>query len=253
MSGPSSSDELRIAGFGACIISGYPFDGAGFFEIACKLVEDALLRSVRTKSVSLGGFPAPRAEKYLKSRVFDFKPDYVVIQFGATDPQCPIRNKNRSAAKRQSGSSARQSSVPSSGSIYYHSKSTDALSPLRWEMASIIGYIYQIEPITPLPAYTSAIERMVCECQTAGITPVILSPFVYGSRYPMRYATTYTKALHQLRSQVPSMILIDALCLLQGLPKSQILMHDGFHLSRAGHQVVGEAIASSIVADVAAE
>ena len=34
---------------------------------------------MQTCIISLGGFPAPRAKKYLKQRVFDFKPDYVVI------------------------------------------------------------------------------------------------------------------------------------------------------------------------------
>src|SRR5580692_9240847 len=67
---PSDVSPLRIAGFGACLITGYPHQGAGMFEVACGLVERRLSRPVQSEIVSLGGFPAPRAEKYLKKKVF---------------------------------------------------------------------------------------------------------------------------------------------------------------------------------------
>src|SRR5262245_27304191 len=87
--------SLRIAAFGACMISGYPHKSAGFFEVACRSIEKRLLRPVQSKTVSLGGFPAPRAEKYLRKKVFDFNPHYIVLQCGATDAQCPIRQTSR--------------------------------------------------------------------------------------------------------------------------------------------------------------
>src|SRR6516225_1232383 len=91
----SSSDgaALRIAGFGACMITGYPHQSGGLFEVACSFIEDTLQRSVRSNIISLGGFPAPRAAKYLRHKVFKFKPNYVVIQFGATDAKCSIRSR----------------------------------------------------------------------------------------------------------------------------------------------------------------
>ena len=87
---PGDMSTMRIAGFGACMITGYPHKGAGMFEVACGLVEKRLARPVLSIIASLGGFPAPRAEKYLKRRMFNFNPKYIVIQFGATDAQCPI-------------------------------------------------------------------------------------------------------------------------------------------------------------------
>jgi hypothetical protein len=93
--------------------------------------------------------------------------------------------------------------------------------------------------------------RMVDDCRSAGITAVVLSPFVYGSRYTMRNAISYTNALHELlRAQ--DVILVDCVRLLAKFSKSSILQHDGFHLSRQGHNVIGEAIAQAIVADVRA-
>jgi hypothetical protein len=40
----SSSDALplTIAGFGACMIAGYPYQNGGLFEVACKFVENKL-------------------------------------------------------------------------------------------------------------------------------------------------------------------------------------------------------------------
>ena len=221
---------LKVAGFGACMITGYPHKGGGLFDVACGLTEKRLSRPVQSTIVSLGGFPAPRAEKYLKKKVFDFNPQYVVIQFGPTDAQCPIRAGNR-ATDRCSELSADDNYKPSAA-LSYHGQSATLLSLLRWQIASLIGYLRKIEPITPLSSYIAAIERMVDDCRSMGITPVVLSPFVYGSRYTSRKAIAYVNALHELHSKKQDMIFVDCARLLANSPKFGILLHDGFHLSR---------------------
>jgi hypothetical protein len=242
---------LRIAGFGACMITGYPHEGAGMFEVACRLVEKRLARPVLSTVVSLGGFPAPRAEKYLKKKVFSFNPEYVVIQFGATDAQCPIRAGNR-PTDDSSSLSANSNSSPGAAQRTASYQPATALSPLRWHLASVIGHLRRIEPITPLSSYIAAIERMVNDCRTAGIKPVILSPFVYGSPYTMRKAIPYVDALRALNSRTQDMIFVDCVSPLADFPKSKILQHDGFHLSRPGQDLVGEATGRAIVEDVVA-
>jgi hypothetical protein len=151
---PSDICSLRIAGFGACMITGYPHEGAGMFEVACGLVENRLSRPVQSAIVSLGGFPAPRAANHLKSKVFDFNPNYVVLQFGPTDAQCPIRTRNRTTAASSGRSTDRglKSSSDDPG-VSYHSQPATPLSPLRWELISLIGYLRKIDPITPLSSY----------------------------------------------------------------------------------------------------
>ena len=240
-----SNSELRIAGFGACMISGYPHKAGGLFEIACGSIEKLLLRTVQSTVVSLGGFPAPRAEKYLARRVLEFNPDYVVIQFASTDAQCPIRKANRSISTHGNLSLSK----PGSDSSFQSEPST-LFSPFRWGIASLFGYLLNLDPITPLALHVAAIEKMGKDCRAAGAIPVVLSPFVYGSRYTMRNAITYTNALQDL-SEARDMIFIDCLHVLSRLPKRQVLQNDGFHLSLVGHRVVGRAIARSIVADVA--
>jgi hypothetical protein len=235
------------------MITGYPHEGAGMFEVACRLVEDRLARPVQSKIVSLGGFPVPRAAKYLKKKLFKFNPQYIVLQFGATDAQCPIRARSRPTDDSSSpGTSSSSSPVAAERAASYHGQPATALSPLRWQLISVIGHLRKIEPITPLSSYVAAIEPMVNDCRSAGTKPVILSPFVYGSRYTMRKAIPYVDALRVLNSRTQDMIFSDCVGLLADFPRSKILQHDGFHLSRLGQDLVGEAAGQSIVEDVVA-
>jgi hypothetical protein len=253
---------LRIAGFGACMISGYPHEGAGFFEVACRSIEKRLLRPVKSKTVSLGGFPTPRAEKYLRKKVFDFNPHYIVIQCGATDAQCPIRATSRPAdnthpvpgVSAHAGYQNKSSGFLSTGLNQVgrttHDTPYGILSPVRWELASAIGFLRRIEPITPLSSYILAMRRMVEDCISTDITPVVLSPFVYGSRYTTRKAIVYTNALQELCLTLRGAVFIDCMRALEAFPRSMTLMNDGFHLSAKAHNLIGEVIGQTIAADV---
>jgi hypothetical protein len=66
----------------------------------------------------------------------------------------------------------------------------------------------------------------------------------------MRKAIFYVDALRELHSRAQDMIFVDCVRLLADFPKSRILQHDGFHLSRLGQNLVGEAIGKAIVEDV---
>ena len=235
---PSEVSFLRIAGFGACMITGYPHEGGGLFDVACALVEKELSRPIEPKVLSLEGFPAPRAEKYLKSRVFPFNPDYIVIQFGSTDAVRPIRAKPRSTG------------AVSKGRTVYHSP--NAFTIARRHIQSLIGFVWKTAPITSLSSYVTAIEHMVNDSISAEITPVVLSPFIFGSLHSFKNAADYTNALRDLNSRVNRMIFIDCIRLLSKAHKSKILLNDGFHLSRLGHDLIGEAIGQAIVADIIA-
>ncbi len=259
---------LKIAGFGACMITGYPHKDLGFFEFACRLIEERLLRPVQSRIVSLGGFPAPRAEKYLKKRVFDFNPHYIVIQYGATDAQCPIRQTSRPTDHSRAepillSAHARhhKKSAPSDLKRFLstrlnqigrttHDTPYSIRSAVQWELASAIGFLRRIEPITPLSEYICAMRRMVEDCISADITPVVLSPFVYGSRYTMKQAVLYADALQELCSTVRGALFINCVHALEALPRSSTLMNDGFHLSAKAHELIGELIGQTIAADL---
>jgi lysophospholipase L1-like esterase len=87
---------------------------------------------------------------------------------------------------------------------------------------------------------------MIDSCVMAGVTPIVLTPFVYGSRYSMRSGVRYADALRELIANKRGAILVDCVELLRAYPKRAILQHDGFHLSQNGHAIVGLAIAERI-------
>jgi hypothetical protein len=126
-----------------------------------------------------------------------------------------------------------------SAAIAYHSKPPMIFSPLRWEIVSAIGYLRKIDPITPLPLLLGTMRRMASACAEAGAIPVVLSPFVYASRYTMRHAIAYTSALRDL-AEAQHMIFVDSVALLRPQPKSLILQYDGFHLTPLGHELVAK-------------
>jgi lysophospholipase L1-like esterase len=89
-------------------------------------------------------------------------------------------------------------------------------------------------------------ERMIDSCIAADVTPIVLTPFVYGSRYSARNGVTYANALRELIAEKPGAVLVDCIEVLRAYPKRAVLQHDGFHLSQNGHAAVGLAIAQRI-------
>jgi hypothetical protein len=207
----SNHPPLRVAGFGACMISGYPHDScAGFFNVACAHVEEDLCCSVESKIFSFGGFPAPRAEKYLADKVIGCAPNYIIIQLAALDALCPVRQGRlyfRGLSGAKGGSSARLRETDDRSCR----KEAGLSSWMRWELASILGYLQKLEPTTSLSAYMPVMERMIDSCMAADVTPVVLTPFVYGSGYSMRSGVTYADALRELITKKPGAVLVDCI------------------------------------------
>jgi hypothetical protein len=241
----SNHAPLRIAGFGACMMSGYPHDSGGFFNIACSHVADDLACSVESKIFSFAGFPAPRAEKYLEPKVIGYAPNYIIIQFASLDALCPVRRGSWSV-RSVSGANVGSPRLRKSDQRNHHGKPATTWSWLRWQLACLLGYLQRPEPITPLSAYLPVIERIIDSCIAAGVPPIVLTPFVYGSRYSTRNGVIYSNALRDLIANKPGAVLIDCIAVLRRYPKRAVLLHDGFHLSQNGHAAVGLAIAQRI-------
>jgi lysophospholipase L1-like esterase len=225
------------------MISGYPHKTGGLFEIACASVEKRLGRPVISKLVSLDGFTAPRAEKHLPRAVLRFGPDYVIIQFGSSDAHCPVPRVTRKSASLGLVSSARELKLT------YHSQPSGLISSLRWEIVSLIGYLLKIDPETALPEYVAVIGRMAKLCISQRATPVVLSPFVFGSRYCTRSAIAFTSKLQDHLTQLPGVLLVDCVSALGAFARTSVLQRDGIHLSQLGHRVVGDVIATAIASD----
>jgi hypothetical protein len=243
---------LKIAGFGACMITGYPHKSGSFFTIACNQVAKDLACPVESKIFSFGGFPAPRAGKYLEPKVRSYAPNYVIIQFASLDALCPVRRSSLSIRSSSSVRGVSGAGLGSPASVWNTDNTSQQGKPatpwagLRWELASLWGYLRKLEPTTPLSAYLPAMERMINSCIAANATPIVLTPFVYGSRYSMASGVAYANALRELIANRRGAALVDCIEVLRTYPKRAVLQYDGFHLSKKGHEVVGLAVAQRI-------
>jgi hypothetical protein len=130
-------------------------------EVASDLIERRPSRSVRTTIVNPAGSSAPHAEKHLQG-VLSSGPDYVVFEFGSTDAHCPIYGAGRSSTFSD-GLGAFDKDAES-----YPNKAPTFLSTLSWELASLIGYIWKVDPITPMPQHVAAIMLMARACRHVG-------------------------------------------------------------------------------------
>ena len=96
-------------------------------------------------------------------------------------------------------------------------------------------------------ASISAVSAFSCLASTFRACFIARSTFA-----PMSVTATnaiaYTKALRKLADAI-DFIFIDCINILKRQPLRQILEHDGFHLTLLGHELVGQAIAESIVTD----
>ena len=235
--------KIRITGLGACMIGGYPHDTGSFYDLACEDIAARCDVEVQRHVHSLGGFPAPRAAKYLAKKVLPEKPDYVVIQLASLDALCPVR--------KGPSSSARGSSFDGPSAVQV--KSASLTSRMRWLVASVLGVVLHLEPTTPLPQLLEVMDFMIQQCLDQRATPVIIGPFVYGSMYSMRNGLRYADALRTLAAKRAGAIFVDATPSLRRFSKTRTLQADGFHLSKLGHALVAEQVASAVARDINAK
>ena len=245
---PDSNEcKLKVSGFGACMISGYPHKGDGFFKLACDQIESSAGVSIIRNEQSCGGFPAPRAAKFLQKRVLDKRPDFVVIQLGSLDALCSVRHSigggslGDASATKKSNKSATVQDAPAT----FRSRP-------RWFLATIIGFAFSLAPVTPLSLYLLTMEDVIDRCLAAGATPIVLTPFVYGSYYSMRSGIKYAEALKVLIARKMGVSVIDAISLLRAYPKREVLLHDGFHLSAKAHSLIAAEITREICTHLSA-
>jgi hypothetical protein len=98
--------------------------------------------------------------------------------------------------------------------------------------------------------YLNAHLSMVYECRVAGSGVVVVSPFVMGGGRSNRFARRYAAALSEQLPRSQDIYFMDAHAVLSQLPRHQMLLGDGFHLSPLAHQKLGAAL-TSVLAEAA--
>lgn len=214
--------EYHIQGLGACMLVGFPHrQEDSFFDLALAQLRADSPSQITTSCYSMGGFPITRVPRHLNARCLKTNPSIVVIQFASCDLIVPLR-KNRS-----SGSSPRKVSC----------EPPNLINRLIWQVQGLVGDGLQLEPITPPAVYLATMAQITQQLLDHGVTPVVISPFVFGGRRSDRIAEECHAKLHESGELHPTEY-VDAYSALAQHPRHQTLLADGTHLSLTGHRIV---------------
>ena len=222
--------SCHIRGFGACMIGGFPHrQEDSFFHHAVERLRQETGQDIVDSLFTMGGFPVTRVPRHFHARCLAAEPDIVVLQFGSSDLVVPVRHRPQAS---------------SSISVQRHvsARRATALDRLNWQVRSLIGDGLRLTPVTPPDKY---LETMLLLTQTLvehQVIPVVLSPFVFGSRRSDRLARDCGVRLQQSLAALPFAFYVDAYAALDGKPRERMLLRDGAHLSLAGQQVVAETL-----------
>lgn len=229
--------DCHIQAYGACMIGGFPHRPEdSFFHHAIQKLQIKRGSGIVSSSYTFGGFPVTRVPRHLKARCLDKHPHIVVLQFASSDLIVPIHKHHH-------------------GSEPVHRDVSEKLPSIsdwfRWQIQGLIGDIRRLPPVTPLETYLQTMEQLVRTLSEHQIIPVVLSPFVFGGWRSDRFARTAAGRLQKLLSSFPGAIYVDAHAALNRHPRRKMLLKDGSHLSRAGHQIVAEVLLPGLETAVA--
>jgi lysophospholipase L1-like esterase len=226
---------IHIAGFGACMIGGFPHRPEdSFFHRALERVWLSSGLDLTSSLVTLGGFPITRVSKHLEPKCLTARPDIVVMQFASCDLIVPLGKNRKSSSKSKSDSRP-------SGE-HHLLKSTGPFHWVKWQLQGLIGDALALSPVTHPDLYLETLLQLVSTLSEHGVTPVVLSPFVFGGRRSDRFARDCAGRVQRALSKVPNATYVDAYSALDRHPRSRMLLADGTHLSAKGQHVVADAL-----------
>ena len=209
------------------MIGGFPHRAQdSFFHHATEALRREGPAELTLSQYTFGGFPVTRVPKHLKPRCLDQQPHIVVLQFASSDLIVPLHRPThdpRTTPHRQ------VSPQPP--------KFTDRC---KWRLQSLLGDLRQLTPVTPLETYLQTMEHLTRTLLDHKVTPVVLSPFVFGGGRSDRLARAASQRLATLVTRQTGALYVDAYSALDAQPRHQMLLKDGTHLSLAGHHVVAE-------------
>ena len=221
--------DCHIRAFGACMIGGFPHrPEASFFHHAIQQLRSEAGPNLVPSLFTFGGFPVTRVAKHLKARCLDARPDIVVLQFASSDLVVPVRRYD-----------------PGGGHEIHRNVSAQMPAMAdwcRWQLQALIGDVRRLPSVTPVEVYLQTMEQMARTLLESGITPVVLSPFVFGAWRSDRVARFAAGRLPARLAALPGAVYVDAYAALDRQPRRQMLLKDGSHLSLAGHRVVAAAL-----------
>lgn len=214
------------------MLGGYPHRPEdSFFQLALEHLREESTCQITSSSYTLGGFPITRVPAHLTPRCLNAKPSIVVIQFASSDLIVPLRRKRTIQMSGSHSAPRKVSSEP-----------PRLMNRLIWQVQGLVGDGLQLKPITPPPVYLETMGQITRTFLDHGVTPVVLSPFVFGGRRSNRFAHECSLGLQESLGNSPQTVFVDAYAALARHPRHRTLLSDGTHLSLLGHRIVASAL-----------
>ncbi len=211
------------------MIGGFPHrQEDSFLHLAVERLRRETKHHIVDSLFTMGGFPITRVPKHFEARCLAARPNIVVLQFGSSDLIVPVRRHHHG-----SGTPIHQNVAAQSPNLLDRSK---------WRLLSALGAGFKLQPVTPPEIYLSTITQLVRTLLEHQVTPVVMSPFVFGARRSDRIARDCAGRLKGSLSALPKAVYVDAYAALDHQPRRRMLLRDGSHLSLAGQQVVAEVL-----------
>lgn len=235
-----SRPAITVVGFGACMITGYPVDEtAGFLRMAIARAQPEVDAEIECSIATLTACQAPAAVERLEENVFPHHPDIVVLQFGPSDTKIAVRRAWHEVLGRQK----KTSKAP----VLVANRPANLGNRMNAFFRGCAGLALGARPVTSRSDYRQSIAKMVDSVISIGAYPIVCTPFVFDNFLSDAWARCYSCDLTADFAGRTDVCVIDAWKLLAQYPRSQTLLHDGFHLSQWGHEVLAQDLKPKLV------
>ncbi|MGD0650189.1 MAG: SGNH/GDSL hydrolase family protein [Verrucomicrobiia bacterium] len=118
---------------------------------------------------------------------------------------------------------------------------------IGWFARGCVGLALRATPISSRAGYGQSISAMVDAIVSFGAYPIVLTPFVMGNFLCDAWARRFSRDVIADCAGRADVCAIDAWSLLNRHPRSKMLLHDGLHLSRRGHEVLAPCLKAKLV------
>jgi len=240
-----SGDAITVVGFGGCLILGYPLsEETGFLRQAATRAQIEVAAEIKLSIISLHSCPATKAIESLEEKVLPLHPDIVVLQFGQTDAKVAVRRLWNELF------GGRPSSKPP---VVVSDRPATWRNRVDLFVRSCAGLALGAHPFTSRADYRQNISKMVEAVVSSGAYPIVFTPFVFYNFLADAWARCYSCDIVADFAGRADVCIVDSWSLLAQYPRSQMLLHDGLHLSRRAHEILAECLQAKLVERIQAQ
>lgn len=224
---------MKIVGFGACMIDGFPFDkNKSFFSLFINKLNNEYGGCIESDVISLNGFKIERAVKHIR-KVISKNPDLVIIQFGALDARANLKdylNKDKPAKNVESHAYYKIPYIVKNKCVKQFKLF------VKYSIKHIIMRVIGLSP-TSVQSFTYNLNKIIAPLIEDGCKVVVVSPFIQDDIYTNFQIKRYMKEIIALEKKY-GIISINCCPHLSKYNIFNVLMSDGVHLTKKGHEIV---------------